>query len=110
MIAHIAVADLCLNLCLAHPPTHPCLLRYPISLANLIVPHPDTNRTRLVRKAVPIESFFNFFEPPQPASDEDIDNGKYDDEELEELENKLELDYQIGEDFKEKVSYGDLRR
>jgi len=58
-----------------------------------------------VRKAVSVDSFFDFFEPPQPASDEDIENGKYDDEELEELENKLELDYQIGEDFKEKVSH-----
>lgn len=57
-----------------------------------------------MRKAVPVESFFDFFEPPQPASDEDIENGKYDDDELEELESKLELDYQIGEDFKEKVS------
>lgn len=85
-------------------PSHPRLLRCPISLDNLIFSHPDTNRTRLVRKAVPVDSFFNFFQPPQPASDEDIENGKYDDDELEELENKLELDYQIGEDFKEKVS------
>ena len=73
-------------------------------MANLTVSYPDTNRTRLVRKAVPVESFFNFFDPPQPASDEEIENGKYDDDELEELENKLELDYQIGEDFKEKVT------
>lgn len=58
-----------------------------------------------MRKAVPVDSFFNFFDPPQPASDEDIENGKYDDDELEELENKLELDYQIGEDFKEKVGH-----
>lgn len=57
-----------------------------------------------MRKAVPVDSFFNLFEPPQPASDEDIENGKYDEDELEELESKLELDYQIGEDFKEKVS------
>jgi nucleosome assembly protein 1-like 1 len=61
-----------------------------------------------VRKAVPVDSFFNFFEPPQPASDEDIENDKYDDDELEELENKLELDYQIGEDFKEKVCHARL--
>lgn len=72
---------------------------------NLTHSHPDTNRTRLVRKAIPVDSFFNFFEPPQPASDEDIENGKYDDDELEELESKLELDYQIGEDFKEKVRH-----
>ncbi|KIJ64055.1 hypothetical protein HYDPIDRAFT_112583 [Hydnomerulius pinastri MD-312] len=59
----------------------------------------NTNRTRLVRKAKPTESFFNFFYPPGPPSDdEDID-----DEELEELEEKLEMDYQIGEDLKEKI-------
>ena len=60
----------------------------------------DTNRTRLVRKAKPTDSFFNFFSPPQPPSEEDEVEG----EELEELEEKLEMDYQIGEDIKEKVS------
>ncbi|KAG8221735.1 nucleosome assembly protein [Butyriboletus roseoflavus] len=59
----------------------------------------NTNRTRLVRKAKPTDSFFNFFSPPTPPSeDEDIDE-----EDLEELEEKLEMDYQIGEDLKEKV-------
>ena len=62
-----------------------------------------TNRTRLVRKAKPTESFFNFFSPPQPISDDAIENGDLDEEELEEIEGKLEVDYQIGEDFKEKV-------
>jgi hypothetical protein len=62
-----------------------------------------TNRTRLVRKAKPTESFFNFFSPPQPISDDAIENGDLDEEELEEIESKLEVDYQIGEDFKEKV-------
>ncbi|KAF9218379.1 NAP-domain-containing protein [Gyrodon lividus] len=59
----------------------------------------NTNRTRLVRKAKPTESFFNFFSPPVPPSDDD----DIDEEELEELEEKLELDYQIGEDLKEKI-------
>ncbi|KAG6369057.1 nucleosome assembly protein [Boletus reticuloceps] len=59
----------------------------------------NTNRTRLVRKAKPTDSFFNFFSPPFPPSDdEDIEE-----EELEELEAKLEIDYQIGEDLKEKI-------
>ncbi|KAF9231737.1 nucleosome assembly protein [Melanogaster broomeanus] len=59
----------------------------------------NTNRTRLVRKAKPTDSFFNFFSPPTPPSeDEDIEE-----EELEELEEKLEMDYQIGEDLKEKI-------
>ena len=65
--------------------------------------HLATNRTRLVRKSKPTESFFNFFSPPQPPSDDAIESGDLDEEELEEIESKLEVDYQIGEDFKEKV-------
>jgi len=65
----------------------------------------DTNRTRLVRKAKPTESFFNFFTPPIPPSEEAIENGDFEDDELEEIEEKLELDYQIGEDIKEKVLF-----
>ncbi|KAH7097114.1 nucleosome assembly protein [Auriculariales sp. MPI-PUGE-AT-0066] len=62
----------------------------------------NTNRTRLIRKAHPADSFFNFFEPPKlPAEDEDDDD--VDEEELAELEERLELDYQIGEDLKERV-------
>jgi len=64
---------------------------------------PDTNRTRLVRKAHPTASFFNFFSPPVPLTNEDIENGEYDNNEILELEEKLEIDYQIGEDLKEKV-------
>ena len=95
--------DLHIALRLAHLPPSPPPLPHLCNHSNN--PYLDTNRTRLVRKAVPVDSFFNFFEPPQPASDEDIENGKYDEDELEELENRLELDYQIGEDFKEKVRH-----
>jgi len=63
----------------------------------------NTNRTRLVRKARPTESFFNFFSPPVPPTDEAIENGDFEEDELEELEEKLEQDYQIGEDLKEKI-------
>ncbi|TFK84595.1 nucleosome assembly protein [Polyporus arcularius HHB13444] len=63
----------------------------------------NTNRTRLVRKARPTNSFFNFFSPPQPPSDEAIESGDLDEDELEELEEKLEIDYQLGEDLKEKI-------
>lgn len=59
----------------------------------------NTNRTRLVRKARPTDSFFNFFSPPVPPASED----ELDDDELEDLEEKLEMDYQIGEDLKEKI-------
>jgi len=63
----------------------------------------NTNRTRLVRKAHPTESFFNFFSPPVAPSEEAIEAGEIDEEELDELEEKLEIDYQIGEDIKEKI-------
>lgn len=59
----------------------------------------NTNRTRLVRKARPTDSFFNFFSPPVPPAGED----ELDDDDLEDLEEKLETDYQIGEDLKEKI-------
>ncbi|KAL6305708.1 hypothetical protein BKA93DRAFT_730831 [Sparassis latifolia] len=59
----------------------------------------NTNRTRLIRKARPADSFFNFFSPPVPPDDDT----ELEDEELNELEEKLEVDYQIGEDIKEKV-------
>ncbi|KAH8983482.1 NAP-domain-containing protein [Lactarius akahatsu] len=62
-----------------------------------------TNRTRLVRKAHPTESFFNFFSPPVAPSEEAIEEGDIGEEELDELEEKLEIDYQIGEDIKEKI-------
>jgi nucleosome assembly protein 1-like 1 len=70
----------------------------------LIQAFADTNRTRLVRKARPTESFFNFFSPPIPPAEDALENGDIEEEELEELEEKLEMDYQIGEDFKEKVT------
>lgn len=63
----------------------------------------NTNRTRLVRKARPTNSFFNFFDPPVVPSDDDIETGKISEDELEEIEEKLEVDYQIGEDLKEKI-------
>ncbi|KIJ44587.1 hypothetical protein M422DRAFT_30291 [Sphaerobolus stellatus SS14] len=63
----------------------------------------NTNRTRLIRKAHPTDSFFNFFSPPIPPSEDALENGEVDEEELEDLEERLELDYQIGEDLKERV-------
>ena len=56
-----------------------------------------------MRKAHPTESFFNFFSPPVAPSEEAIEAEEIDEEELDELEGKLEIDYQIGEDIKEKV-------
>ena len=45
---------------------------------------------------MPTESFFNFFSPPQPPTDDD-------DSVASDIEERLELDYQLGEDIKEKL-------
>jgi nucleosome assembly protein 1-like 1 len=55
----------------------------------------DTKQTRVVKKTVPTESFFNFFDPPNPPQDEDDASS--------DIEERLELDYQLGEDIKEKL-------
>jgi len=54
----------------------------------------NTNQTRIVKKVVPTDSFFTFFKPPTPTEDED---------ENDDIDERLELDYQIGEDLKERV-------
>ncbi|OCL03847.1 NAP-domain-containing protein [Glonium stellatum] len=55
----------------------------------------NTKQTRVVKKTVPTESFFNFFAPPKPPAD--------DDDATSDIEERLELDYQLGEDIKEKL-------
>lgn len=56
----------------------------------------DTKQTRVVKISVPTESFFNFFSPPQPPTEDD-------DSVASDIEERLELDYQLGEDIKEKL-------
>lgn len=51
---------------------------------------------------MPTESFFNFFAPPQPPKEEDEENDEVD-EVASDIEDRLELDYQLGEDIKEKL-------
>lgn len=51
----------------------------------------------MVKKTVPTDSFFNFFDPPKaPEGDED-------EADVDDVEARLELDYQLGEDIKEKL-------
>jgi len=45
---------------------------------------------------VPTESFFNFFAPPKVPEDDEDDG-------VSDIEERLELDYQLGEDIKEKL-------
>ncbi|CAK9436497.1 uncharacterized protein LODBEIA_P10550 [Lodderomyces beijingensis] len=76
-----------------------------------------TKQTRTIEKLTPTESFFNFFDPPKPPKpdeeeeEEDKENegdkkqGEDDDEEEddEDLEARLELDYQLGEEIKDRL-------
>ncbi|KAH9445400.1 hypothetical protein Pst134EB_023241 [Puccinia striiformis f. sp. tritici] len=59
----------------------------------------NTNQTRVVKKVVPTDSFFTFFSPPNPPSEDD----DLPDDEQDEIEQRLELDYQIGEDLKDRI-------
>ncbi|KAL8791408.1 MAG: hypothetical protein Q9213_000024 [Squamulea squamosa] len=56
----------------------------------------NTKQTRVVKKTVPTESFFNFFDPPKAPSTDEEDAAS-------DVEERLELDYQLGEDIKEKL-------
>ncbi|KAL8987623.1 MAG: hypothetical protein Q9177_003188 [Variospora cf. flavescens] len=56
----------------------------------------NTKQTRVVKKTVPTESFFNFFDPPKAPSEDDESAAS-------DFEERLELDYQLGEDIKEKL-------
>ncbi|MCJ1310193.1 hypothetical protein MMC25_003854 [Agyrium rufum] len=56
----------------------------------------NTKQTRVVKKTVPTDSFFNFFNPPVAPKEDDEDA-------VEDIEERLELDYQLGEDIKEKL-------
>jgi nucleosome assembly protein 1-like 1 len=60
-------------------------------------PRLATKQTRVVKKTVPTESFFNFFNPPKaPSEGESVESE-------DDIEERLELDYTIGEDIKEKL-------
>jgi nucleosome assembly protein 1-like 1 len=59
-----------------------------------------TKQTRIVKKSVPTESFFLFFNPPTPPKEDDEDE---DADIASDIEDRLELDYQLGEDIKEKL-------
>lgn len=60
--------------------------------------HKSTNKTRVVKKVVKCETFFNFFTPPVVPEEDDEE---MDEEMDEDLDKQLEEDYEIGEHFKE---------
>ena len=53
----------------------------------------------MVRKVRPAESLFNFFTPPVPPTEDATD----DDEALDELDEKLKVDYQLGKVIQEQI-------
>ncbi|KAF9354470.1 hypothetical protein BGX26_007691 [Mortierella sp. AD094] len=61
--------------------------------------HKGTNKTRVVKKTVPAETFFSFFTPPV-APEEDAEE---DEDEEEDIDEKLEIDYGLGEELKDSV-------
>jgi nucleosome assembly protein 1-like 1 len=61
--------------------------------------HKSSNKTRVVKKTVPAETFFSFFAPPQIPEEDDEEDEEIDPE----LNEKLEADYEIGEFIKEKL-------
>ncbi|KAJ2720147.1 histone chaperone [Coemansia sp. Benny D115] len=59
--------------------------------------HKATNRTRIVKKTVPSKTFFSFFTTvAEPADDDES-------ELAEETRDRIELDYELAEEFKEKL-------
>jgi nucleosome assembly protein 1-like 1 len=62
-------------------------------------PKKGSKNTKPITKTEQCESFFNFFNPPQvPEDDEDIDEDA-----AEELQNKMEQDYDIGSTIRDKI-------
>lgn len=64
-----------------------------------------TKQVRTIEKITPVESFFNFFDPPRVPSQEKEaeEENEQDEQELAELEERLALDYAIGEEIKDKL-------
>ncbi|CAG8460216.1 12934_t:CDS:2 [Ambispora leptoticha] len=60
--------------------------------------HKGTHKTRIIKTSVPAETFFRFFYPPTVPENDDED-----DDDNDNLDERLEHDYQIGEDIKEKL-------
>ena len=65
----------------------------------------NTKQTRTIEKLTPSESFFNFFDPPKPPTANSDEEGDEDEENEEDadLEERLELDYQLGEEIKDRL-------
>lgn len=63
----------------------------------------STKQTRTIEKITPIESFFNFFDPPHALASENEQEQDIDEDELADLESRLAVDYALGEEIKDKL-------
>lgn len=61
--------------------------------------HRTKNTTRTVKRQEPVSSFFHFFYPPSVPSDENA----VEEEELEDLEARIQIDYEMGEVIKDQI-------
>ncbi|KAI8921543.1 nucleosome assembly protein-domain-containing protein [Entophlyctis helioformis] len=60
--------------------------------------HKTSNKTRTIKKTVPKETFFNFFKAPALPDDDEIDE-----EMLDDIDERLQFDYEVGELIKDKI-------
>jgi nucleosome assembly protein 1-like 1 len=68
--------------------------------------HKATKKTRTITKTIPSDSFFTFFKTltiDDISSDEDDEDEDADFDKEELLRHKLDADYELGEEFKEKI-------
>ncbi|KAI9435022.1 hypothetical protein F5148DRAFT_989937 [Russula earlei] len=61
------------------------------------------NNGRVISKICAAESFFNFFDPSRPPSEEAVNSGIMTPEEFVAIEDRIELDHRIGIDLKDKI-------
>ncbi|KAL8118758.1 nucleosome assembly protein 1;2-like isoform X2 [Apium graveolens] len=62
-------------------------------------PKKGSKNTKPITKTEPCDSFFNFFNPPEvPEDDDDLDEDA-----VEELQNRMEQDYDIGSTMRDKI-------
>ncbi|XP_058068457.1 nucleosome assembly protein 1;2-like [Magnolia sinica] len=62
-------------------------------------PKKESKNAKPITKTKQCDSFFNFFNPPQVPDDDDDD----DDDEVEQLQNQIEQDYNVGSTIRDKI-------
>eukprot|EP00759_Apiculatamorpha_spiralis_P040481 PhF_6_TR39038/c0_g1_i1/m.58425/K11279/NAP1L1, NRP; nucleosome assembly protein 1-like 1 len=65
--------------------------------------HRTKKTVRTVEQEVKCDSFFNFFDPPRIPQEDDAEEEEDEDVDYEELEARIEYDYEIGNAFKDRL-------